>query len=599
MTRLTLFLALALSANAATQFTILIEPPWIGTSYWSQAASTIHPTFWTDSNAKLTLGTNALTSSAFLKIENRLDGDEGNSPFAIFTRDGIELSRIDTNGVFQMAGGNPEITTTRVVWVDDSGDDSNDGSITFPLRTVPFAASLANGIDGHVVMIGDTFNSNNVAIILTNNVSLIGIGPARSIVASTNHSGLGEVVSLSGTNIHIKGLSIIALDYGPTDDIVRVPLGGRAGIPFSGSCEQVLFRGNTDNVVINASETNTFTWDQCSFNGKLDLLLILEGGQGNKYYVNRCLFTGNGPNDTNVPFSTAAIRMGGTTLFVNQCVLAVTNNAPTNSGAHGLASVYDSGTRVFIDNTTISTTSPTNAYDIKADHGIWLVRNSSSNLKKTTGTISYQDQTWRLDAGSGVLSPQPTNGTVAVQLALSNNIPTISLQRPTGGGWQFTVNASDNFSFNEVSPSGIPTGRFSILTNGTAQLVDRNNSSSGIAFRALANAAMGNIALFAVTTNGNAAVQNTVHSTNGVASYASAGAAPTSITVGASPFSWTNTSGMNVVVYADGVSVTGTQGINGGTVFNTIGQNTVVLGPADYTTITYTIGTPTATWRKF
>jgi len=47
------------------------------------------------------------------------------------------------------------------------------------------------------------------------------------------------------------------------------------------------------------------------------------------------------------------------------------------------------------------------------------------------------------------------------------------------------------------------------------------------------------------------------------------------------------------------VSVTGTVGINGTTIFNTIGQNTVALQPGEWTTITYTLGTPTATWKPY
>lgn len=87
--------------------------------------------------------------------------------------------------------------------------------------------------------------------------------------------------------------------------------------------------------------------------------------------------------------------------------------------------------------------------------------------------------------------------------------------------------------------------------------------------------------------------------TNSVASYSSNGLAAATITIGASPVLWTNTTAKNVVVYADGISVTGTVGINGGTVFNTIGQNTIILQPGEYTTITFTIGTPTARWRPF
>lgn len=86
--------------------------------------------------------------------------------------------------------------------------------------------------------------------------------------------------------------------------------------------------------------------------------------------------------------------------------------------------------------------------------------------------------------------------------------------------------------------------------------------------------------------------------TNGFASYRSNLLAAATVSfAGGSPVNFTNPISSGVVVYVDGISVTGTVGINGGTVFNSIGQNTVLLGPNEYCTITYTIGTPTATWK--
>lgn len=73
---------------------------------------------------------------------------------------------------------------------------------------------------------------------------------------------------------------------------------------------------------------------------------------------------------------------------------------------------------------------------------------------------------------------------------------------------------------------------------------------------------------------------------------------PESIAIGASPFSWTNTTGTNVVVYVDGLYVIGTVAINGGVIFNSIGQNTVLLGPNEVITLNYVSGLPTASWKS-
>lgn len=106
------------------------------------------------------------------------------------------------------------------------------------------------------------------------------------------------------------------------------------------------------------------------------------------------------------------------------------------------------------------------------------------------------------------------------------------------------------------------------------------------------------------TTN-NFFVPGITSSTNGLASFARNLLAPISITVGASPFNWTNSAassggGTNtVVVYVDGLSVTGSLAQNGTTVFGSIGQNTLIMQPGEYFTLTYTLGTPTATFKPF
>lgn len=102
-----------------------------------------------------------------------------------------------------------------------------------------------------------------------------------------------------------------------------------------------------------------------------------------------------------------------------------------------------------------------------------------------------------------------------------------------------------------------------------------------------------------IWTKGGHIATGTISATNGFASYSSNLLASTSITVGASPFLWTNSLTKNVVVYVDGVSVTGTVGRNGSTVFGTIGQNTVILQPGEWATVTYTLGSPTATFHPF
>lgn len=90
-----------------------------------------------------------------------------------------------------------------------------------------------------------------------------------------------------------------------------------------------------------------------------------------------------------------------------------------------------------------------------------------------------------------------------------------------------------------------------------------------------------------------------ITATNGFVSYSSNLLASTSITVTASPFLWTNTLTKNVYVFVDGSAVTGTIGINGTSIFSSMGNSTVPLQPREYVTVTYTVGTPTARFKPF
>lgn len=90
-----------------------------------------------------------------------------------------------------------------------------------------------------------------------------------------------------------------------------------------------------------------------------------------------------------------------------------------------------------------------------------------------------------------------------------------------------------------------------------------------------------------------------VSSDKGYVSLASNLVPPASVTVGASPFAWTNTTAVNVNVFVGGAS-TGTVAINGTAVFNPIcpGTATVPLQPGEYLTLTYS-GSPTMAFKPF
>lgn len=94
---------------------------------------------------------------------------------------------------------------------------------------------------------------------------------------------------------------------------------------------------------------------------------------------------------------------------------------------------------------------------------------------------------------------------------------------------------------------------------------------------------------------------NAIYVQGGVASGASGGAAPTGITFPASTVNWTNTVGVNIELYLDNIGVTGTAITKNGTQIlgGLITGYSMLLGPGDYFSETYSAGTPTAKYSKF
>ncbi len=89
--------------------------------------------------------------------------------------------------------------------------------------------------------------------------------------------------------------------------------------------------------------------------------------------------------------------------------------------------------------------------------------------------------------------------------------------------------------------------------------------------------------------------------TLGVATSKNNKAAPTSITVSASPFSFTNTQPVNIQVFLDANGATTALAYNGTTIFSSLvaGDHAAILQPGDWLTVTYSIATPIMTYREF
>ena len=85
--------------------------------------------------------------------------------------------------------------------------------------------------------------------------------------------------------------------------------------------------------------------------------------------------------------------------------------------------------------------------------------------------------------------------------------------------------------------------------------------------------------------------------TNGIASFNNNLAPPTTITIGSSPFSWTNNTGANVFVFVDGGTGSAIR-VNGTTVFQSFtGGHTIPLQPREYVTLVYSAAPTGMSWK--
>ena len=126
-----------------------------------------------------------------------------------------------------------------------------------------------------------------------------------------------------------------------------------------------------------------------------------------------------------------------------------------------------------------------------------------------------------------------------------------------------------------------------LTTNGSGQFL------TGIGQSALT---------FVAATNGANVATTQLSVTNGFASYSSNALAPSSITFPATTVNWTNTFGKNIFLFVDNTGVTGTAvKINGKQIFGSILpiDLTIPLQPGEWFSETYTVGTPTATWKPY
>lgn len=216
----------------------------------------------------------------------------------------------------------------------------------------------------------------------------------------------------------------------------------------------------------------------------------------------------------------------------------------------------------------------------------------------TTNTTDKTSMTWT----NGVLVLR-TNGVVTISLdakgANATVVDTLSVSNIVSS------RGSGYFYLKSSSPSSV--GASSFVCANSYGFTGSEDKFHAVAFSG--GETMYSLGGTVHLDGGGLAVSGTLAVTNGVVSNSRRLLAPVAITVSASPFVFYNslTNGVNntggtnnIFVFIDGMGVTGTVALNGTQIFGSLGFGaTIPLQPGEYITLTYSIGTPTATWKPF
>lgn len=391
---------------------------------------------------------------------------------------GLDTSA-NPRGQWGAISGSASTSLVSQVWVDLWGNDANSGGMMTPYATLQRGLQDAYDTNQLVVHLGAGTNRQTTSTVITNNVAIIGLGKYITTFGSTNKSGLGPILSISGSNVVIQGMTVTDFPVNPTNDTVAVPIGAES-FNVQADIIDVRYMGQSDGIVISDSTTNHVRHYDCVFTSHLDNALFLGADGLSLYEFYNCQFPVTGPPDTNNPANTSAIRFGGVTVYVQNCTFWVTNNCPpVFNGATAIASVYADAGTITLDNSTITTSSPTNALDIDLlNGGDAFVRNSVVDPDKVLGSVTWYQSPPLPTGGTGPTSitfPASTvnwtnTTTTSIELYIDNvgitgTAITKNGTQILGGlitGYTMILVPGDYFS--ETYTIGSPTAKYNALT---------------------------------------------------------------------------------------------------------------------------------------
>jgi len=433
---------------------------------WTQSGNALFPTHFTNSNAKIAIGTNTISSSSMMRIENG-----GAFPFFMATANDIELARLNSNGVWTAAGFNlsghdiygatntsdislstnlnvltfglstttsnrvwqaiTNLSFTNQVWVDLFGDDATAqmNNPAKPYRTISLAASNMVNFPGTIINVGSgTFIERHIRVPTNGAIRGMGMNKQTQIIGSVSSTS----TIVPSDNCLISDLYVEGGAPGAFAD----PIGAsRTRDPSytNARIQRVWMSGSEDAFHVVHSNVCTTVIDLCLLESTWDTVVTADQLGVAQHYtlVTRSVLNSYGPSYDFLHATSISPYTGR--IELRDCDLTTTNNAGLPSYTVFMTNdVALANQSAILDNCRIFTRGTAASKDVyNPSNNFVLVTHMPTNQMTITGTLTY----------SNILSGPLIAGTGISVTRDSSDFQTVSVSPITGSGAVVLSNA--------------------------------------------------------------------------------------------------------------------------------------------------------------
>lgn len=440
----------------------------------------------------------------------------------VYTDGGSDLLR---NGVAVGGGAPPpppSPTTSLRAYVDPiyGSDGSGEiGDILKPYLTITNAVLAANAIGANgtnviVVLAPHTnYNIGNVqALVLTNNVSILGAGRYASVILGGGKGTTNSPIVQPGDNSFIKSLSIINTAVVDPDDIGEATIGFKS-TSYNQDATNVLvidcfLSSGSDGVYISTTGRVEITFIDCEMVGMWDVVATI-GNTAFDHVLNfyNCDMKSDQRNryGTNGAPSQVIFADNGIVNVYGGIITLVATNGAQHSTIRARAS---NGTINMAGGTRFEVDIPGSDLILRNDGGGVITAQNAIELNQIQGAVVWNTTNIVANSitASGVLTLNATNEVIIATgggqggIVVSNSLPRIKLQRTDGASaGYFRSLALGQFEI-EIENTALS---MNWNTNGLTyiEMMSMANMSTNVAFKIKTSSANGPFDVLNVLTN--------------------------------------------------------------------------------------------------